>query len=126
MCIDPSSQAPDTDSRALTATQVPAPTAGFLAMTGTVEAFNFTADDGYGCQFRLDGTMVSGSSMVSQLDGLSSTNENENCTTMGFVEVAAGVHTVDFRLTEVETTTDFSDGSMWVLFVPFDGTGGTP
>ena len=102
---------------------ITAPTAGFLAMTGSVEAQNGVAADVYLCLFRLDGTDVSGSIMKSELIGTANINEDEDCTTVGFVEVAAGTHTVDLRLSSVATTTGFNDGSMWVLFVPFDGDG---
>jgi len=104
---------------------ITAPTAGWLVITGTIDAFNFTGDDTYACFFRVDGSPVDGTTMGSKLDGTGSTNLHEDCTTHGVQEAAAGPHTVTFALIDVGTTTDFGSGSLSAMFVPFDGTGGT-
>ena len=102
---------------------ITAPTAGWLVMTGTVDAANVVSNDAYRCQLWLDAGQVIGSDMVSQIDGGTSNNREEDCTTHGVAEVGAGVHTVTFRLTSVAISTEFADGSLSAMFVPFDGTG---
>jgi len=102
---------------------ITAPTAGWLVITGAVDAFNDTIFNSYDCRLRVDGSFVKGTTMESRLDGAGFTNEEEDCTTHGVAEVAAGAHTVTYRLEYVATTTDFGGGSLSAMFVPFDGTG---
>ena len=103
---------------------ITAPTAGWLTMTGAVNATG-TAFDDYNCVFTEGATptLVVGSIMNSQVD--SSTVHQGSCSTVGFLEVAAGTYTINLTLAAVGAGTDFSDGSMWVHFAPFDGTGAT-
>jgi len=102
---------------------IAAPTAGWLVITGNIDARNFAGTDAFTCELWVDGSAVTGTEMASQLDGSGATNRDEDCTTHGVQEVAAGPHAVTFRLASVDTTHDFHDGSMSALFVPFDGTG---
>jgi len=104
---------------------ITAPTAGWLVISGTVDTANPDADSVYECHLHMDGSLVIGSVMSSQLDGAGTTNEREDCTTQGVQEVAAGGHTVTLQLTNVIATTLFGDGSLSAMFVPFDGTGAT-
>jgi len=101
---------------------ITAPTAGWLVITGTVDAFS-SAFDFYACNLGVDGSQVDGTLMVSQLDGAGNPNQAEDCTTHGVQEVAAGAHTVTFRLISVATAIDFRHGALSAMFVPFDGTG---
>ena len=98
-------------------------TAGWLVITSTIDAINGIANDAYACILRVDGDAVLGTWMNAELNGTSFTNREEDCTTHGVQEVAAGAHTVTLRVFNVATTTDFRDGSLSAMFVPFDGTG---
>lgn len=107
----------------LLSTSITAPTAGWLVITGTVDAFNTTSNNTYGCHIILNGMEVLGTFMTSQVNGATGTNESEDCSTHGIAEIPAGTHSVHLDAATVATTTDFADGSLSVLFVPFDGDG---
>ena len=98
-------------------------TAGWLVITSTIDAINGIANDAYACILRVDGDAVLGTWMNAELNGTGGTNEEEDCTTHGVQEVPAGAHTVTLRVFNVSTITDFRDGSLSAMFVPFDGTG---
>lgn len=100
---------------------ITAPTAGWLIITGTVEAQNLIVNTVYRCRLRVDGSDVTGTSMISNIHDPSS--QSEDCTSHGVQQVTAGTHTVTFLLSQVVTTTDLNAGSLSALFVPFDGTG---
>jgi hypothetical protein len=102
---------------------ITAPTAGWLVITGAIDAFNTSANNTYSCRILLDEMVVTGSLMSSQLDGGSAVNDGEDCTTHAVEEVAAGDHDVALSLASVASTTDFLDGTLSVLFIPFDGVG---
>lgn len=64
--------------------------------------------------------------MTSRLDGDDNVNQDEDCSTTGVIAVDAGTHTISFEVAAVEATTDLFHASVWVMWVPFDGTGSTP
>ncbi len=70
--------------------------------------------------------LVSGTFMVSELDGDTLANRHEDCTTTGAAAVAAGTHTIDFEVLVGEPSTELFDASVWVLWVPLDGSGAIP
>ena len=61
-----------------------------------------------------------------ELDGDTTTNRYEDCTTTGAATVAADTYTIDLRVTDVAATTVLSGASVWALWVPLDGNGNTP
>ena len=64
--------------------------------------------------------------MAAQLNGDITTNEEEDCTTTGAAAVAAGTHLIDFEVVGVGPSTFLSEASVWVLWVPLDGSGAIP
>jgi hypothetical protein len=64
---------------------------------------------------------VVGSEMLIDLNVLN--DEDQNCATHGVVEVGAGEHTAVVRFEDLESTTGLGNGTLSVLFVPFDGAG---
>ncbi len=78
------------------------------------------------------GFIVSGSTRVSRVnwqgvDGPTDRTDNsqENCATDAVQVVAAGQHTVAFRVSG-RNTAAFHSGTVWAIWVPFDGNGNVP
>jgi hypothetical protein len=107
-------------------TPITAPAAGILLLSATIDADNFTASDFYTCSLKIDGGLVSGTNMAAELNGSAVVNRSENCTTTGAAVVAAGTYTIDFDVTAVAPSTFLTAASVWVLWVPLDGTGAIP
>ena len=115
--------AADADGDAVTAT-ITAPLAGILVMSGSIEASGTTADV-YSCSLTVGGAAVTGTLRVSEVDlpgGDHTANMEENCATDGAHVVAGGTHTVALKITGRDTV-EFDAASVWVMWVPFDGTG---
>ena len=111
---------------ALTVT-VNAPQDGFLIMGAAIDGFG-SAFDAYGCALDVDDTFVAGTLMgseVHQAGGDHTINGEENCSTTGVQPVAAGSHTVDFRING-RNSVSLSRATLWAMFVPFDGQGLRP
>ncbi len=107
---------------------VHAPRSGFLVIGSAIDGFGPTdAPDSYICRILVDGSGVTGTSMVSLVDweAGASGNASENCSTTGAQAVAAGTHTVDLRVTN-QTTVIFGAATLWAMYVPFDGDGNRP
>jgi len=107
-------------------TTITAPAPGILLLSATIDAQNLTDFDLAGCLLEINDGFVSGTFMVSQLDGDTLTNTQEDCTTTGAAAVAAGTHTIDFEVSVGEPSTELFDASVWVLWVPLDGSGAIP
>ena len=93
---------------------ITAPQAGFLIISGSLEAVG-TGDD-FGCRLTVDTTTVTASDRNTSLQGLAI------CSTDGMVPVTAGSHTVAL-VTFGRDTATFGNATVWVMFVPFGATG---
>jgi len=118
---------------------ITAPVDGTLLMWGSTDAglFGISGDgDLFGCGLLVDTAggaadqEVPGSirnSLVSDTRLGDTSNRSENCATSGALDIAAGTHTIRFRITDRSTSVEgvayFNDASLQVLFVPFDGGG---
>jgi hypothetical protein len=132
-------QLPDGSSQMeVTSTTISAPTAGYLVVTGSGNAA-LVSDSNAGCpcagRVEVDVDGRNGHSVgiwnlgISQQDVVSSADRQTVSGT--FVRpVAAGSHQVAMRFVRFHGTATrslwFSDGSLTVLFVPFDGQGDPP
>ncbi len=114
-------------------TTIRAPEPGLLVMSASVDASGAT-DDQYTCQIRVDGFIVTGSSRVSRVNwagiggggsGSHTFNSQENCATDAVQVVGAGQHTVAFHVSG-RNTAAFHSGTVWAIWVPFDGNGNVP
>lgn len=101
--------------------EITAPAPGVILANGSVDAY--AGPDEYSCHLYLDGSVVRGSGMASELDNQD--NSEENCTTGGGVAVDAGTHTVTLNLLTNENVATFHQ-YLWALWVPFDGSGSVP
>ena len=120
--------AADDDGDAVTTT-ITAPAAGILVMSGSIESF---ADEGqedfFSCRLTVGGSVVTGTERDSKVhdSGADHTSNNEeNCSTDGAQVVAAGTHNVALNINNQDTA-QFEAASVWVIWVPFDGTGAVP
>ena len=105
--------APDANGDAVTAS-ITAPQAGFLVISGSLEAAG-TSDD-FGCRLSLDTSPISSSDRNTSLQGLAV------CSTDGMLPVTAGAHTVAL-VTFGWDSAAFGNATVWVVFVPFGATG---
>jgi hypothetical protein len=103
------------------------PGAGMLMITAGINA-NSGAHDTWGCVLGVGGSYVPGTrrDIVNEDAGGTHTAANESdCATSGVMEVGAGDHWVWLRAFGWDVV-DLREGSLMVLFVPFDGTGTVP
>ncbi len=111
----------------LASAEITAPTDGFLVTSASSEVFNFSAADNVRCEIHVDGTLAVGSDKTAELNGDGNANQQEICATNAVRPVAAGTHRVDFEAFGVNSSsTTFSNPTLWVMFVPFDGEGNQP
>jgi len=114
-------------------TTITAPTAGLLFIVASTDSYvsgSGASGDLFICLLRVNDSEVTGSERAVQLSYIDAThtyNNEEDCSTNGVEEVAAGTHHIDLQITARDTTTpqvNFDDASLQVLFVPFgaDGT----
>lgn len=101
--------------------EITAPAPGVILAHGSVDAY--AGPDEYSCHLYLDGAVVQGSGMASELNNQD--NSEENCTTGGGVAVDAGTHTVTLNLLANDDVATFHQ-YLWALWVPFDGSGSVP
>jgi hypothetical protein len=126
MAFGASSNAPDANGNAVTA-DIHAPRAGWLVMSGSIDA-NGTTEDLYTCRLQVDGVTAPGTIRGSKVDdggGEHTDNDAENCSTTGAMQVAAGSHTVALLMAD-RNSAAFLEASVWALYVPFDGDGTKP
>jgi len=115
----------DVNGVALTVT-IDAPTGGIIITGANVGAAFVSTADTYTCQVDVDLLPIDGSIMASEVDWAGSghtLNTDENCSTGGGIEVAAGSYTIDLTIGGLSDATLFS-ANLWAIFVPFDGDGG--
>ena len=106
---------------------ITAPKAGWLILSGSIDAFGSTIDL-YECRLTVDNGLVAGTKRLSLVNtefGDHTANTNENCSTTGVQQVTAGTHIFALAIRN-RSTVDFRGASVWALFVPFDGDGNTP
>jgi hypothetical protein len=104
---------------------IAAPTAGTLIMGGSLDAFG-TSFETYWCSLEVDGTEVEGSLRIVAVDSSGTTNNaHEDCATDGGAVVAAGTHEVALHISNHDSA-EFLAGSVWAIWVPFDGDGTVP
>lgn len=100
-------------------TQITAPGPGILVMTGGMVAFAEFGDETLTCWLEVNDTAVHGSqSAHEQVLGA-----DNSCTSTGAMTVGAGTHTVDLEGSGPDW---YWDESVWVTWVPLDGSGSTP
>jgi len=103
-------------------TTITAPKPGYLFIVAGADVWSpAAAFDNYYCAIVLDGTYLSSSERVVELDA--STNEDD-CSTNAAWPVGKGLHTVDFQFFGVAATTTVDESSLQVIFSPFNSTGG--
>jgi hypothetical protein len=117
-----SGDAPEGDGSKLVLT-IDAPVDGILLIASNVDVSNTAASNGYACWLEVDDVAVPGSTGGSYLDP--TYNKGENCGPEAARDVSEGTHTVELVAGSTVPTTAFNEGALWVLFVPFDGTGAT-
>lgn len=113
---------------AVLSVEIDAPANGILIMGATVDAQGDF--DAYECSLALGQSGVfSGSlpgtvmkSTLHYAGGEHTVNSDENCSTTGATMVDAGLHDVGLIIGNLDLGT-LHHGSLWVLFVPFDGLG---
>ena len=93
---------------------ITAPQAGFLVISGSLEASG--ASDDFGCRLSVDTTAIPTSDRNTSLPSLAI------CSTDGMVPVAAGTHTVAL-VTFGWDSAAFGNATVWVIYVPFGATG---
>ena len=116
----------EADGDAVAAT-ITAPAPGMLVMSGSIEAFGVQSDF-FSCRLTIEGTLVVGSnrdSKVHDAGGDHTDNSEENCSTDAAEVVRAGTYTVALTMVGRDTV-QFGEAAVWVIWVPFDGTGAVP
>jgi hypothetical protein len=104
-----------------------APTEGFLVISASASGQNTSASDIASCGIQVDDSPISGSTKFIQLNGAQNVNEIEACATDAVRPVLAGSHRVEFEAADIDSSgTTFFNPSLWVIFVPFDGSGEQP
>jgi hypothetical protein len=112
----------DADGAALTV-EIVAPANGILIMGAAVDAQGDF--DAYNCFLAVDGNPIVGSVMHSTLHfagTVHTVNSDENCSTTGGAVVDKGTHEVALMIGDLDLGA-LLNGSLWAMFVPFDGTG---
>jgi hypothetical protein len=107
--------APNQNGAIVSAT-ISAPTAGWLIITGGVDA---GGTDAFTCFLTVGENQVVGSVRFA---GNEAQATEENCETTGVHQVAAGDHTIALQI-GAQATALFGNASLWALFVPFDSEG---
>ena len=121
-----SPNAPDANGDAVSA-EIVAPWAGWLVMSGSIDA-NGNTEDLYTCRLQVNGLTAPGTIRGSKVDdggGEHTDNDAENCSTTGVMQVGAGTHEVSLLMAD-RNTAAFLEASVWAIYVPFDGGGAKP
>ena len=103
-------------------TSITAPTGGFLVLTGGVDALSSSTGSTYTCSVPVDGVTVIGSRRNARFGPAASDNREEDCSTQGVVSIGAGTYDVTLDIKGWLDGT-ISGGSVWAIYVPYDGTG---
>ncbi len=106
---------------------ITAPRRGTLVIGAGTDASG-AADDHYTCTVKLNGFLVPGANRTARVHwfGLNHTdNSQEDCHTTTATDVDAGTHKIDFHVFG-RNTVAFHSAALWVMYVPFDGTGAVP
>jgi hypothetical protein len=98
-----------------------APLDGILIAGGTIGAQYGTTADTYTCSIVVDALPIDGSIMNSRVDPTE--NTEEDCSTTGAINVNEGAHTITLDVGGADANTSLYGATLWVLFVPFDGSG---
>jgi hypothetical protein len=106
-------------------TEITAPAPGILLISGGIEAFVGSNTNNYDCLLEVDGGEVPGTDRVSEVN-TGGVNSEEDCSTTGAIAIDAGTYTIDLEVIGVGATTNLTLASVWVLWVPLDGTGAIP
>ena len=105
---------------------ITAPVDGHLVISASANAqSDATGGTMFQCFLELDTVTIDGSLRGMEHDGdeTPAVNREENCATDAVEGVAAGTYTVSLEFSGLIAGTAVDDASIWVLFVPFDGTG---
>lgn len=118
------------DGRSILTADIAAPAAGILVMGASVTLNNGGEFDSIECSLKVDGSPFSLAGTlravdVHQASPTHTLDAEEECSTDGVVMVEAGLHTVDFHIDDRDSAF-FGGGSLWVLWVGFDGQGLRP
>jgi hypothetical protein len=122
------SNPPDQDGPAATTTII-APTDGFLVMAGSVGVAGLALDS-LRCSFAVQGgsgTRFYGHQdvLVDHAGGDHTNNSRDICSISAASEVPAGTYEVSLEIA-FRNSANLDRANIWVLFVPFDGTGAVP
>jgi hypothetical protein len=115
-----SNEGPDSTagSRTISA-EITAPAPGVLVMNGSMLTFAEFGDDTTTCWLEVNQEKVHGSETHTTQE---QTADN-GCTATGAQVVDAGTYTVDLEASGPDW---YWDENVWVMWIPFDGTGATP
>ncbi len=102
-------------------TSITAPTNGHLAISAGSDVNG--GPDLDTCILQVDGTRLLSTERTIELG---TGNTEEDCSTQGAVAVTAGAHTVDLIADNPNASVEYDEAVLWVIFVPFDGTGTVP
>lgn len=128
----------DDDGGSVVTATISAPRAGILIMSGSVDGFAHVSrpTTQYYCMLTIGGFIVPGSYMSSTVSNAGAghtNNASEDCTTNSAKVVEAGTHEVSLTVlydlnleTETPMTAILSEAAVWVIWVPFDGSGQVP
>jgi len=104
---------------------IDAPARGILVINGVVDVTTGAAANTVICSLLVDGTMVTGTQMFTEVAPSAERPIESVCATTGAVAVDPGSHEVTLNITGV-VTASLWDSSVNVIWVPFDGSGSTP
>jgi hypothetical protein len=104
---------------------IDAPARGILVINGAVDVTVGVAADTVICSLLVDGDLVPGTSMFTEVAPAAERPIESVCATTGAAAVDPGSHEVTLNITSVATAALF-DASVNVIWVPFDGSGATP
>ncbi len=106
---------------------ITAPVDGFLVISASANTANSAnTGDVFTCSIDVDGVPIPESVRQMEHDGneTPAVNREENCATDAVHTVTAGAYVVTLEFDSiVDPGTRVDEASLWVLFVPFDGTG---
>ena len=109
-------------SGTILSTTITAPKRGFLQIVASSDVYNYVDSDIANCNLDVDGTNITASWRTFNVQA---GNLEENCSTDAGYLTCGGAHTITFEASSVGANTNFDESTLEVIFIPFNGTGGT-
>jgi hypothetical protein len=115
---------PDATGTAL-ATTLTAPAKGLVILGATVDVTGSSLEAVY-CDLNVGTSPITGTGMWVALDPTGAFTDEAICSSTGIVIVDAGTYDFSFFVYRGSDTAALYAGTMWAVWVPFDGTGAVP